>query len=54
MNKFSKLLTAMLLAGSAFSAATATSYAVPAPIQCQTGEIAALDLAGKWICIVVK
>ncbi|WP_367672078.1 hypothetical protein [Serratia symbiotica] len=54
MNKFSKLLTAMLLAGSAFSAATATSYAAPAPIQCQDGEIAALDLAGKWICIVVK
>jgi len=44
MNKFSRLLTAILLAGSAFSAATATS----------DREIAALDLAGKWICVVVK
>jgi len=44
MNKFSRLLTAMLLAGSAFSAANATS----------DREVASLDLADKWICVVVK
>ncbi|WP_155814793.1 hypothetical protein [Serratia symbiotica] len=53
MNKFSKLLASALLAGTAFSAATAYVQAAPAPIQCQDDEIA-VNLSGKWVCVKIK